>query len=339
MTTFFLILISILPLALFILYLLYIDAFSLTKKTKLTYTVLWGVLSFFLSELLVKAFGLNEEGFGTLAYLSAIEEGLKGALIIWLINRKKIALVGDATIYGSAIGAGFGMVENIVFMLTSVDISFSEAVFKGFEAAVMHIGCTSTFAATAIMVKQGKYGTSQKAIRNGMIIACIVAVVIHYVHSLNDWKAFIHPIIMTILLVLYFFWSKHSLFKKNEQFIHDWIDNCINNDIALLAAIKQGKLSTTKAGEYMLTLKEHYRPEVFFDMCCYVSEYLELSIAAKSNLILKEAGLPIVKKDVNKSRMLEIKALQKQIGMTGVYSLSPIVKTDDIEKWVVDSLL
>ena len=145
--------------------------------------------------------------------------------------------------------------------------------------------------------------------------------------------------LLTALLIVYFIVSKQSLFKKNSRFVHEWLDAGINNEITLLGALKRGEFAGTRAGEYLLTLKERFDPEVFFDMYCYVQNYLELSIAARSNLILKEAGLEPVHDRVNLDRLQEMEVLRKRIGPTAVLALEPIVDRSQVNQWALSELV
>lgn len=329
---------SIVPISVFILSLLLMDSFKLTSRKRFLFSVFGGAASCML--LFTLGYVLNIKEMGIMEAI--LSELLKGSVLLYLLKRRKIALLGDATIYGSTVGAGYAMTESILYLTHSLllkyEIVAGQAIMIGLEAAVMHIGCTSLLAMILIMAQQNKFGTRVWQKTTAYFIAFVASCVVHIVHN---WAAHtsVPPIILTSILVIYFFFSKRSLFKKNEKAIHDWIDACINNEIVLLGAIRKGELTTTNAGEYLLTLKSCFDAETFFDMCCYISEYLELSIAAKSNLLLKEAGLPITKKPENAARIAELKALKKRIGYTGEKAISPIVQIREVDKWIVQELI
>ena len=322
---------SAVPLALFIIFLLVMDSFSLTKWSLLLTSVIAGMVMFGVSWLIcrIPAIGSNR------LLVSIIEESCKGAIVYLLIARRKVGLLGDATIYGSAIGAGFGMVSNIVELAAHGGANVLHTIFLGFEAAVMHIGCTSTLAMALIMVHQGKFGTSMRAKTIGSVVAFLAAYLIHYIHALEP----INPLLLTLLLIIYFVLSKRSLFKKNSKFVHDWLDAGINNEIGLLGALNRGEFATTRAGEYLLTLKERFEPETFFDMYCYIQNYLELSIAARSNLILKEAGMDPIRDRVNSDRLREMEVLRKRIGPTAELALRPIVDRNQVNAWAMENMV
>ena len=322
---------SLLPLLLFVVVVIWMDAFSLTNWRRLAFCLCAGVLCFLLLHLL--GHWLPDKAFKPYV-MAVLSEFLKGLPLLYLVQRRKIVMLGDATIYGSAVGAGFGIGENIHIVLGET-MGPGMAVLYGFEAAVMHIGCSSLLASGLIMAKQETSSRSY-TVRNLSVILVFMAVcIVHIVHE----KAPINPVLLTSILVVYFVLSKRHMFKKNEQNVHQWIDQCLNNDVALLASIKRGELSQTKAGQYLLSIREAFDKETFFDICCYISEYLELSILAKSNLILKEAGFPIRRSADTKARINELRMLRKRIGKSGVQAINPIVHIDDVDHWVVEAVV
>lgn len=322
---------ALVPIPLFLLALLLMDAFSLADGRRLALCMLSGVLCCLFCKFLCFLLGCG----GSLLAVSFVEEFFKGAIVLRLALRRKIGLLGDATIYGSAIGVGFAMAGNVLELAAGTGISATHSILLGFEAAVMHIGCTSLLAMVLIMAMQDKFGKARWKKRVGVGLAFLAAIGVHFVHALEP----LPPLVLTSILVVYFALSKYSLFKKNERYIHDWIDSSIGNDVALLSSMRKGELSGTNAGQYLLTLKERFDPEVFFDMLCYISEYLELSIAAKSNLILKEAGFEPVRSGENASRLEELKSLKKRIGPSGELALAPIVSIRNVDRWAVSELV
>ena len=324
-------LLSAVPLALFLILLLVMDSFSLTRWSTLLMSIGAGILMCAVSWLVcrIPAVGASK------LLVSIVEESCKGAVLYLLIARNKVGLLSDATIYGSAIGAGFGLLSNVIYLTAHGGADVFHTIFLGFEAAVMHIGTTSELAMLLIMVHQGKYGESQRAKTLGTVAGFLVAFLIHYVHALEP----INPIILTILLIIFFVVSKRSLFQKNSRFVHDWLDAGIGNEIGLLAALRRGEFTATKAGEYLLELKARFEPETFFDMYCYIQNYLELSIAARSNLILKEASMDPVHDPVNQDRLRELVVLRKRIGPTAELALRPIVDRNQVNTWALNQLI
>ena len=325
-------LLSLIPYSLFLLILQLMDAFSLTRWGRLLLTTLAGILCFLLSALF---FRLLPQWRDHILFVSVFQEILKGCIILIMINHKKIALSGDATIYGASVGGGFAIAESLFHTWNLSAPNIGLVLMENFDFAVLHIGCTSTLAQMLIMARNNTFGNKEWQKQLGLYFAFFLAILVHYIHLLEP----LPMLAMIILLSIYFTLSKWSLFRKNEKYIHRWVDDCINNEIALLANIKRGKLGNTNAGKYLLTLKDQFEPETFFDMCCFVSEFLELSIAAKSNLLLKEAGLPKREIPEGKARIAELRALKQRIGKVGELALRPIIPLRDADQWIVNELI
>lgn len=90
-------------------------------------------------------------GYSTYSRFAApwIEEFIKGLAIVGLFYFNRIGFKLDAVISGFAIGAGFSVVENIVYLTRFPDLAPSTWMVRGLGTAVMH-GCTvAILAATA----------------------------------------------------------------------------------------------------------------------------------------------------------------------------------------------
>lgn len=78
-----------------------------------------------------------------------IEEAVKGLAIVALFYFNRIGFKLDAVISGFAIGAGFSVVENIVYLTRFPDLAPSTWMVRGLGTAVMHGCAVAILAATA----------------------------------------------------------------------------------------------------------------------------------------------------------------------------------------------
>ena len=119
--------------------------------------------------------------------------------------------------------------------------------------------------------------------------------------------------------------------------------NLFTNDISLLASIREEDLKDTSVGEYLMEMRRKFQPEDFFDICAYLGLYLEMSIAAKSRMILKEAGMAVPispeSHQANLDKLTELKALRKNIGISGLMVLCPVINEKAVDEWVMGELL
>ncbi len=321
---------SIVPIGIYLLILKLQDSFSLVKWKLLLLCILYGMLS------CAASFGLSRTGW---FFAPVVEEVLKGLMIIWLVSRKKMAFFYDSVIYGAAVGGGFALLENILYVAFNGYMEIGTAIFRGFGSALMHIGCTALLSALLILFSREVRENRDKNPVLFYLLAFIPPVLIHWLNNMFLLSPLLQLVALIVLFVLLFIFIS----DYDEKLIHKWLDESINNDVALLAAIRKGEFFTTKAGKYLLTVRDNFKPEVFFDICCYVSLYMELLIISKSNLILKEAGVPLPSDDAsrqeNRDKITELWTLKERIGQTAVFALKPIVKMKDVDRWVLDSLV
>jgi len=78
-----------------------------------------------------------------------IEEAIKAALMILLFRMNRIGYKLDAVISGFAIGAGFSVVENIVYLTVFPNYGTGTWLVRGFGTAVMHGATLAVLAAIA----------------------------------------------------------------------------------------------------------------------------------------------------------------------------------------------
>ena len=78
-----------------------------------------------------------------------IEEAIKGLAIVALFRMNRIGYKLDAVIAGFAIGAGFSVVENIIYLIRFPDYGAGTWLVRGFGTAVMHGATLAVMAAIA----------------------------------------------------------------------------------------------------------------------------------------------------------------------------------------------
>ena len=82
-------------------------------------------------------------------YAPWIEEAIKAAIVIILFRMNRIGFKLDAVITGFAVGAGFSVVENIIYLIRLPDYGASTWLVRGLGTAVMHGVTLAVLAATA----------------------------------------------------------------------------------------------------------------------------------------------------------------------------------------------
>ena len=327
-------LVSILPIILYLVLVKALDGFSLTGWRPTLLCLLWGVLSCALGYLVTSVAGLDLG-----VFLPLFEEFVKCAPLLVLIVMRKAAFFAEVLIYGAAIASGFAIPENMLYVATAPGFGIGDAMVRGFGTALMHIGCTAFCANLALMAMRL---TENRAlpVRGCIALVCLIpSSLVHYVYNLGLLPSLLQMVLVIVVMLPLFM----LIYEIDGKLIHRWLDMCISNDVALFSAIRKGELHTTKAGEYLLKAKEKFTPEVFFDICVYLGLYLEVSIDAKSRMIMRDAGMdmPLTdeQKECNKAKIIELGTLRKSIGRAGLLFLSPIVDMKTADRWAIDELV
>ena len=295
--------------------------------------MLWGIMSaglaFLLNTRLADSLSID---FTTVTrYIAPVtEEVLKAILIFILIGFRRIGFAIDAAIYGFAIGAGFALTENIVYIVQlGPDAGLFVWILRGFGTAVMHGGCTALLAMIMMLGIQ-----RDKPAWLSSLPGLALALVVH--SGFNHFA--INPFLQTALIIIVLPTVFVMVFNQSNNMLQDWLEIEFNNEVDMLRMIRQGQFKSTRAGEYLASIKNHFSPEMIVDMYWYISLYLELSIKAKRNMMLKENGFPVTPEAGIREKLIELQQLRKQIGKTGEMSLRPLIRINYRELWKMNQL-
>lgn len=272
-----------------------------------------------------------------------LEEAVKALPLWWLARRKKIAFFIDSVICGAAVGGGFSILENILYLLMG-NLGMGTALFRGLEVALIHMGC-SAIVAVALMFtvrllerRHARLPVKKSDITMSLFLF-FVAAILHILHN------YLHPDPLLQFVVV--FGSLGGLlvwvYQYDGDMIHRWLDRGLDKQVALMMDIQQGHLGETKTGQFLLSIKENFPAEVYFDIICYVQLYIELAVAAKSRFMTREAGLDEPLDEATRNRYLEqyaeFKNLEKALGKSARMTVAPVVKFYPADRKALEELL
>ena len=272
-----------------------------------------------------------------------LEEAVKALPLWWLARRKKIAFFIDSVICGAAVGGGFSILENILYLLMG-NLGIGTALFRGLEVALIHMGC-SAIVAVALMFtvrllerRHARLPVKKSDITMSLFLF-FVAAILHILHN------YLHPDPLLQFVVV--FGSLGGLlvwvYQYDGDMIHRWLDRGLDKQVALMMDIQQGHLGETKTGQFLLSIKENFPAEVYFDIICYVQLYIELAVAAKSRFMTREAGLDEPLDEAARSRYreqyAEFKDLEKALGKSARMTVAPVVKFYPADRKALEELL
>ena len=325
--------VALLPVLVFLLALVFMDSYKLVRLKTLLLAILGGALAaaaaYALNSALLRSFHNDFTVYSR--YVSPlVEEALKALVVAAFFLAHRVGFLVDGAILGFAAGAGFSLFENVYYLNTASEAGLVVWVIRGFGTAMMHGGTTAIFAALTKTFSDRWPSRRALAALPGLGLAFAV-------HS-----AFNHfllpPLFATAAMLVVLPLVAVNIFLISERSTRKWLDVGFDTDVEMLGLIGSGRLTGTKAGKYLLTLKDRFPGEVVADMLCLLRLHLELSISAKGILLMKEAGLPITSDPEIEAKFQELGYLQKSVGKTGMLAVAPILHRSRQDLWELHML-
>ena len=336
---------ALLPVVIYIIVVYQIDNFSLISVKRLLLLILCGMLTalacFALFQLTGKIIPQSQSD----SVNPIIEEMVKGIPLLWLASRKKIVFFIDSVICGAAVGGGFSILENIFYLLLGDQMGIGTVLFRGLEVALVHMGCSALVAAgLMLIVRMIEYSRSRSVVKKSDIAMSVFllseAPVLHLFHNTFHFVPLVQFVFVIGTLGGLLVWT----YFYDVEMIHSWIDTGLDKQLDLLASIKTGRLDDTPTGKFLESVKDAFPQKDFFDIICYVQLHVELSVASRSRVMLRETGLednlPLSDemKEQIISQYIEYKILEKRLGSAARMTIAPIVKYDPAEYKALEDL-
>ena len=223
-------------------------------------------------------------------------------------------------------------------------LGIATVLFRGLEVALIHMGCSAIVAAGlmfAVRLAERRKGNLPIK-RNDTLMSIfllVIAPVLHILHNTLHFNPVLQFVFILAALAGLLIWT----YQYDGDMIHRWLDRGLDKQVVLLQAIQRGELRDTKTGQFLMTVKESFPPEVFFDVICYVQLHVELSVASKSRFMMREAGIDMPLTDEQKQSYLEKYAefmeLEKRLGKSARMTVAPVVKFYPADRKALEDLM
>lgn len=324
--------VSLVPVVLFLLTLNYLDSFRLVRPRSIVTALLFGVaaalVSLAINDAVMQATGMKRAMISR--YVAPpIEETLKAAWVAWLIGRRRVGFMVDAAIVGFAVGTGFALIENTYYVKVLTSHNIGVWVVRGLGTAVMHGGMTAIYGiATRTLVD--RWGGSWRTYTPALAMVIMA-------HSIYN-HFILPPVTATIVLHIILPSTLLLAFRASERATRRWLGSQMDVDAELLEIIHSGSIGESRLGHYTREMQRQFDPEMVVDMLCYMRIHLELAISAKGMLMMKEAGFKPAPSEGTREKFAELKHLEKNIGMTGLLTMKPLLHKTTRDIWQIYQL-
>ena len=123
------------------------------------------------------------------------------------------------------------------------------------------------------------------------------------------------------------------VFQKSVTIMHQWLEVDFDANEVLLEKIHAGEFTHSKAGRFLLQLRQRFDGLIAADMLCYIRLHIELAMRAKSMLMAREFGMDIEKDKEIDDKFGELHALEKNIGKAGFLAMRPYLHMSRKDLW------
>ena len=317
--------VSLLPVFVFLAALIFLDTFKLLRLRSVLISILFGMAGAVCAHLVSL---IPAQNYHLLA--PVVEESLKALYLIYLIKEKRIGFMVDGAIHGFAIGAGFSLVENLLYLDTLTSQNILLWVIRGFGTAMMHGGVTAIAGIITYHLS-----SRLKSFRFTVVVpGLFAAMILHAIYNLF----ILPPVVSTVILMVALPVLIMIIFQKSEESTRAWLGAGFDMDVDLLEMILSGNLPDTRLGNYFRSLQQHFPGEIIADMLCLLRIHLELSVRAKGILLMREQGFTIEPAEDVRANFQEMYYLQKNIGRTGYLAVAPLLHRSNRDLWQIHML-
>ena len=289
------------PVLIFLAMLIQLDSFKLVRFAFVRNLILAGagaaMLSYLGGRALIEQAGVDVDFFVSVGG-PILEEALKAAIVVYLIRANRIGFVFDAVIAGFAIGAGFAVLENYLYLQVIGDRPTAIWVVRGFGTAIMHGGATAIFALLAqVLTPQRMKGTALR-----FTPAFVGALVLHIVF--NHFR--FYPVTSTILIMSGLAIVLGVVLHRGRKSIDNWLNVDFDGYRRLLAENRiTGQLDS---------LRLRLDPSEVREIIQYAEMHAELVLFAEEVLKAESRGETIDVDDSMKATLAHFHYLEERIG-------------------------
>ena len=266
-----------------------------------------------------------------------IEEFVKGLVIVGLFRMNKIGYKLDAVISGFAIGAGFSVVENIIYLMRFPDYGAGTWLVRGLGTAVMHGTTLAILAATAheFAERENRESAGRFNFRLWWFIpGYLAAVAIHT--AFNQFPD--HPMVAMMGAIMLSPVLLVAVLNFGTSEAQAWLNGEYETHKVQLAALEAGGWPDGPASARIAALAERLGPEAADRIRGYWKTQAYLVVEAEETMIEESEG----DAEFNRQRIADAFAdrdrYRRELGKSAFAALSRILPFSRNDNWEVDEL-
>ena len=265
-----------------------------------------------------------------------IEEILKGAVIVGLFAFNRVGFKLDAVISGFAVGAGFSVVENMIYLTRFPELTAPVWMVRGLGTAVMHGTTLAILAAIAheFAERETRQERSEYSFNLLWFIPGLLAAVA--LHTLfNHFPD--RPLLAMIGTLLFAPVAMMAIFKFGASEAQQWLSVERDTHRAQLEILRAGQFPDDASGKRIAALAGRADPSTGTRIREYCEALTALVLMAEDTLLQQSSDSARVSADAAAAfkRADEIK---RQLGPSTLAALAPLLPFSRNDYWELSEL-
>ena len=266
-----------------------------------------------------------------------IEEAIKALIMIALFRLNRIGYKLDALISGFAIGAGFSVVENVIYLTIYPDYGAGTWLVRGLGTAVMHGTALAVLAAIAHEFAERETRGSAADYDSSLlwfVPGYAVAVALHT--AFNQFPD--RPLVAMLGAILVAPIVLIALLGFGTAEAQRWLAAEGAEHRAQFEALSAGRWPDGPAGAKVAALAERLDPEAAKRMRRYWELQAWLVAEAEETMIEEAAGDAAFDADKIRAALTELDGLRKALGRSSFAALQALLPFSRNDQWEVAEL-
>lgn len=318
---------------LFFLYLVHLlEIYAASRHEVLGLSIGWGILVFSIAYA-INRFMLDQD-LATIKDLNLLvapilEESLKSALLIVLMRRFMLRYAADGMAYGFAIGIGFAMIENLVYVANNPNTGLQLAMTRSLSTSLVH-GFTTAIVGT---IAGASLPFPNRTRVNRFLFSLLIVIMIHagfnfVVKNLSGAELLLTALGMGLGSMVLIIIIMQRTLERESKAIH----------LELVGVLSAGELMATRNPEMVAQLLAQHRGTIGEDRTHLIQRYVTL-----------QAQRGILRKNITMSRNAKlVETLNRQLhtteqqldvlrGSMGLYTwiwLRSVLPSEESDVWL-----
>jgi RsiW-degrading membrane proteinase PrsW (M82 family) len=266
-----------------------------------------------------------------------LEEAVKAIAMIGLFWFNRIGYKLDAVISGFAIGAGFSVVENIIYLTIFPQYGTGTWLVRGLGTAVMHGTTLAMLAAIAHELAERETRESAADFQFNLLWfmpGYFIAVALHTLFNQfpdRPLLAMMGAVIFAPLAIL-------AIFHFGTAEAERWLASECAAHEAQLDALKAGRWPDTAQGKKIAALADRLAPESAKRIRRYWELQAWLVVQAEKAMMQEAAGDVSIEKEQVGAAFAELEGLRRALGKSTYSAMKALLPFSRNDYWEVSEL-